>query len=349
MLNQQCYEWTVIGAGPAGIAAVGKLLDAQVPHQKIMWIDPQFLVGDFGSKWHDVSSNTKVHLFTQFLLNCQSFSYHEVADNFKLNTFSAEDTCELRYMTEPLQWITHHLRNKVESICDSAQKFIRKEDIWEINLTNKRIKTKKAIIATGSVPTGLNLTNIEEVSLESALNKKLLPHYCSAEDTIAVFGSSHSAIIVLENLLNLPIKKVINFYRTPLRYAVYKEEGILFDNTGLKGKAADWAKRNIDDLLHEKLQREYSSSENIKKHLPQCNKVIYATGFIRRDSILIEGLTDIPHNTQTGEITPGLFGLGIAFPEVKTDVFGNTEAQVGLWKFMDYLNRVLPSWLTTSY
>ncbi len=43
-----------------------------------------------------------------------------------------------------------------------------------------------------------------------------------------------------------------------------------------------------------------------------------------------------------GIIGPGLFGLGIAYPELKTDPSGNTESQVGLWKFIVYLNKVLP-------
>jgi hypothetical protein len=41
---------------------------------------------------------------------------------------------------------------------------------------------------------------------------------------------------------------------------------------------------------------------------------------------------------------PGLFGLGIAYPEVKTDPLGSVEYQVGLWKFMVYLNKVMPVW-----
>ena len=34
------YAWAVIGAGPAGIAAVGKLLDHGVADKDIVWIDP---------------------------------------------------------------------------------------------------------------------------------------------------------------------------------------------------------------------------------------------------------------------------------------------------------------------
>jgi cation diffusion facilitator CzcD-associated flavoprotein CzcO len=54
-------EWAVIGSGPAGIAAVGKLLDLGIAAQNIAWIDPAFTVGDLGKKWSKVSSNTKLY------------------------------------------------------------------------------------------------------------------------------------------------------------------------------------------------------------------------------------------------------------------------------------------------
>jgi len=54
------YAWTVIGAGPAGIAAVGRLLDQGIAPEKIAWVDPAFAGGDLGQRWRSVSSNTHV-------------------------------------------------------------------------------------------------------------------------------------------------------------------------------------------------------------------------------------------------------------------------------------------------
>ena len=42
---------------------------------------------------------------------------------------------------------------------------------------------------------------------------------------------------------------------------------------------------------------------------------------------------------------PGLFGFGIAFPESHTNPLGLTEHRVGLYKFMQYLDTVLPLWM----
>jgi hypothetical protein len=61
------YAWAVIGAGPAGIAAVGRLLDHGIAAEQIAWIDPGFAAGDLGPKWRPVSSNTIAETFLSFL------------------------------------------------------------------------------------------------------------------------------------------------------------------------------------------------------------------------------------------------------------------------------------------
>ena len=110
----------------------------------------------------------------------------------------------------------------------------------------------------------------------------------------------------------------------------------MFDDTGLKGKTAEWAKQNMDGKTVDKLQRVISTHEEIKTLLPQCDKVIYATGFKKREMI-VDGIPSLEHNNRNGIIAPGLFGLGIGFPEAKQDRLGTIEHRVGLWKFMEYL------------
>ena len=58
----------------------------------------------------------------------------------------------------------------------------------------------------------------------------------SHKDTVCVVGSSHSAILVLMNLLEMENgPQVLNLYRSPLKYAKFLPDGtIILDNTGLK-------------------------------------------------------------------------------------------------------------------
>ena len=113
--NKKIFQWAVIGAGPAGIATVGKLLDNGIPAEQILWCDPHFKVGDLGMYWSNVSSNTKVKLFTNFLYACSSFAYEFAAENFVLKELNPEDTCTLKYVVEPLQWVSDQLAKQVEA------------------------------------------------------------------------------------------------------------------------------------------------------------------------------------------------------------------------------------------
>lgn len=351
MKNYSSFQWVVIGAGPAGIAAIGQLLDKKISPEQIAWIDPEFNAGDFGSKWSKVSSNTSVKLFKRFYQYCASFNYQTVADQFKINQFDESDTCLLEYAAAPLKWITQSLRKKIFTFQKRAQHLELKNHYWHISLTdsNERnpetLLAKNVILAIGSEPKSLQFDHLNEIPLTTALNPEALNQACKDTDVVAVFGSSHSAIIILKSLLEQTnVRHVINFYQDPLRYAVYFDDWILFDDTGLKGHTAKWARKHLHGEIPARLTRKISNPENINEFLPQCNKAIYPIGFNRR-SIVVNGLSSLKYNEHNGIIAPGLFGLGIAFPEAAIDRFGTLEYRVGLWKFMDYLGRVLPLWL----
>lgn len=339
------YQWGVIGAGPAGIAAVGKLLDYGIPAKDIVWVDPQFTVGDFGTLWRNVPSNTKINLFLKFLHTAQSFNYKNCTQDFDINKADPDKTCHLRLMADPLQWVTNHLCEKVHAIKDIAEHLSLKHRKWNIKLKKSDIRAKNVILAIGAEPTSLSFPTLKIIPLQEAMDSKRIKNHLNPNDTIAVFGSSHSAILVLRNLVENNAKRIVNFYRSPLRYAVYLEDWILFDDTGLKGTTAEWARDYIDGQLPMNVERAYSNEENIEHLLPQCNKVVYAIGFERRLLPTIKDLGHLSYIEECGIIAPGLFGLGIAFPEAKWNPVGLLEYRVGLWKFMDYLQRVLPMWL----
>lgn len=58
----------------------------------------------------------------------------------------------------------------------------------------------------------------------------------SRDDRVCVIGSSHSAVLVLMNLLEMDDgPNVLNLYRSRFKYAKFLEDGtIILDNTGLK-------------------------------------------------------------------------------------------------------------------
>lgn len=344
-MNNKVYQWAVVGSGPAGIAAIGKLLDNSISPAHILWIAPEFKVGDLGMLWSHVSSNTKVNYFNRFLLDVASFNYQKVAANFSLSQLNPEDTCLLAEIVSPLLWVTNQLIQSVETHHAMVNHLSLSQRTWILNTDDISFKARNVILATGALPSNLNYPGVQLMPFDVAIDQQRLAACIDINKTYAVFGSSHSAIIIVRHLVELGAKKIINFYRSPCRYAIDMGDWILFDNTGLKGQTAAWARDYIDGTWPDNLERYNTSEPNISRFLPQCDEVIYAVGFEKRNNIIIGDYEEAKYNPHLGIIGPGLFGLGIAYPELKPDPFGNVESQVGLWKFMVYLNRVLPLWL----
>jgi cation diffusion facilitator CzcD-associated flavoprotein CzcO len=344
-MTSRVFKWAVIGAGPAGIAAVGKLIDLNIKPHDILWIDSCFNVGDLGTLWFNVSSNTTVSKFNEFLYAFLAFNYAAIANHFTLNTLAGHQTCLLKEIVEPLQWITNQLRSQVYSK-QTTIKTMKMDREWVLlSECQQLFLAKQVILATGSIPSTLDYPNVINLPFVTAIDKERLAHGIHCDHTYGVFGSSHSAFIIIRNLVELGAKKIINFYRSPHRYAINMGEWTLFDNTGLKGETATWVRNHIHDTLPPSLLRYNLLEHDLPPLLNLCNQVIYAIGFERRDSITIDGFNPRSYDDQTGVIAPNLYGLGIAYPELKADPFGLIEAQVGLWKFMRYLNHVMPAWI----
>lgn len=338
------YEWTVIGAGPAGIAAVGRLLDHGIAAERIAWVDPAFAAGDIGQKWRSVPSNTHVALFGEYFNGSKSFRFSE-APPMALRELEPHETCALGLVAEPLVWITEQLREQVDTVTATATTLQLQNRRWRIETDGRDIASENVILAVGADPKRLHHPGLEEIAVEAALDPEKLRGESLAGATVGVFGSSHSSMIVLPNLLRQPVERIINFYRSPLKYAVYLDDWILFDDTGLKGQAAAWARENIDGALPERLERCWVASPEFADKLAQCDRVVYTVGFERRRLPETPQWGRLDYNRTNGILAPGLFGLGIAFPQYARDPYGYGQFRVGLKKFMDYLDAVLPLWL----
>jgi cation diffusion facilitator CzcD-associated flavoprotein CzcO len=338
------HAWTVIGAGPAGIAAVGRLLDQGISPDRIAWVDPAFAAGDLGQKWRSVSSNTFAATFLSYLNSSPAFRFSE-APPMPLQEIDPWETCALGLVAEPLDWITQHLRHQVQLFQTTATALSLERRQWRIETEHQELASQNVVLAVGAVPKKLDYPNLDEIPVEVALDPEKLAEQPLEGATVAVFGSSHSSMIALPHLLRHPVAKVINFYRSPLKYAVYLDDWILFDETGLKGRAAEWARENIDGVYPERLERYRVSSPEFSEKLAECDRVVYTVGFERRKLPETRQWGELNYNQMNGIIAPGLFGLGIAFPEYAEDPYGYGQYRVGLKKFIDYLDSVLPLWM----
>ena len=205
--------------------------------------------------------------------------------------------------------------------------------------------------------------DLDECMLRSRI-PSLLPH--DRKSVVAVIGNSHSAVLCCKNLYETALSKkrdikIVNFARRPIKYAKYVDNGIIFDNTGLKGSTAEWAKEVLESDPDPEIIEKVDSSENqdlvFAEHLPRCTHIVYAIGYTRSPlpRICINGKeagAELEFDMQssgfhlgdgTGKV-PGLYGIGIAFPERTRDPEGHLEDAVGLAKFFKFAGRVKQLW-----
>lgn len=367
------YRATVIGAGPSGLACIGNLLDLLPPTSKILWIDPHFTAGRL-SAYPAVPSNTKVCLFTKYAEECESFGAERRSETFRKlrDEFEGQKGCKLRWAADLCKELSDQVKGydnvyTVKSIVSELE-YRKDSKVWIIKTnTGEVLQSNLVFLTTGSQPKSLDIAG-EAVYLDDALNPDILNQRICPSDTIAVYGSSHSAMLVLMNLLSIPRapKLIVNYYRHPSKFATFPDpiarpDLILHDNTGLKGDVAEWV-RSWDELGVEELTAKFSGKlkriqTTADKHeVVQVDKNIFAVGYERTPLPKIAYYTshidpidlDLDY-TPLGQLTfhsqpiDGLYGFGIAFPERVKDLDGEDEGAVGLWKFMRHIKKSLTS------
>jgi hypothetical protein len=316
--------WTVVGAGPAGLATVALLLDGGVDGRQIAWIDPHFSVGDFGTSWRHVLSNTPVSHFLKFYRHSQAFQAGIVNRPLFIERLPEHAPCILDMAAEPLRQISVHLQRQVHALSDSVRRLSKRGETWAVSLASGPVLTStNVVLAIGAEPKRLDIAGPVEIALATALQPTALAASVTTADHVAVFGDAQSARSVLRNLSHLNAARVFHFYHS--RHAV--ERHLPAEETAFATSLP-------------------ASPSHLIDIMPGCSKVIYAIGF-RRRLLHVDGLpSDFGYDHATGVIAPGLFGLGLAFPEVRPHEMGQAQYKVAaLWPTMKRLRRCLPLWM----
>lgn len=401
------YAAVVVGAGPAGVAVVGNLLELGLT--KIAWIDPAFDGGRVNSKYREVPSNTKISFFRSYATGVQPF--RNIVQTTKtpnafsvMNKMDQNDTCSLHYAADMIKDLTAGLL-KMKQVSPfrgevMSANFEDNKSKWTVRIhstdlsSNIEVSTPRLILCTGSSPktlasqspsaAGFSLSSsssssLTELNLDTVLKPSLLAEILPRNEaiTIAVIGGSHSAILAIMNLVDLaqtthPSLRLKWFTRNTLKYAEFMEGGwILYDNTGLKGQAAQFAREQLEDsqlpnsvagTFIEKIDTSDRAREEelYWSHLPECTHLVSAIGYernpipelSRNDQPIVARQHDLKWDSgfggfldAKGAVVPGLHGAGIAFPETVVDPRGNVEQAVGFFKFMKFLKRVTPTWI----
>lgn len=346
----QNIAWTVIGAGPAGITTIGFLLDNNVLAEDILWIDPTFTVGKLGT-YENVPGNSTVLQYKEYLTSCKLFAEHRSPAVDCLLGMPSTNTPELRYIITPLQEITELLKQKVHTLVDEVVSLQFKDNLWHVGTKNAHVQSECVVLAIGSHPKMPAIACIDNkcIPLDQALDKSTLAKYLEPNDTIAVIGSAHSALLITRYLTELNVKEIINFYKHPIVFPTPINGDLAYREAGIKGELVTWIKTVLEVNPPSNLKRIPYNPATIENDLAHCSKVIYACGFERNEFPEFNDTTSYAnYHPTTGLIAPRLFGVGIAFPERKVDPLGNVEYLVGVPYFWPYLKRIAPE-MVKSY
>ena len=382
----------VVGAGPAGLAVVSRILDTN-PSAKIFWFDPSFAGGRL-QKYSQVPSNTKVSLFLEYATSSPSLNHliqnslnsYPIADLKKLNQ---DKGCELVLAQKLCAFLINGIKQSYPDRVEFHSSWVQSINY---NSTNDRYNITSFTNAIDDFDSPPNLDNLESQStlvenlflctgaqpipelqskphkcngsiaklldLDVCLSPSILEKTVNENDTVVIVGSSHSAILCLKNLSELKSRpRIVNFYQSPLKYAVYMDGWILYDNTGLKQMAATWAKENLEEAENaakigiERIQVTAENEEQVyKSMMPTSSFICYAIGFKTRSlpKIVVDDVEcQVTYNNKNGNLKfngkemSSAKGFGIAFPESVTDRQGNVETNVGMWKFIRYIRELI--------
>ena len=334
------YDWAIIGAGPAGVTAIAVLLEHGVDGATIVWIDPEFNVGRMGKYYRNVPGNLQTKRLVTYANNCPLFKAYPSSSRELLYTFNQEAFQPLHIMVDPASEFTHYLQTLVDWKIDCITSLDLIHNEWNLTSINHYYKARKVILAIGSHPKRLHY-DLPEIPMDLAIDKETLASFVGPEDTIAIFGSMHSAFLIIKYLTELPIKKIINFYNS---YYFFGKPG----TAGLEGITASWVKNILENNPPSNLVRVLNTPENRNAYLSDCTKVIYAIGY-EQNTILVNGKTTLPFNEETGIIEQNLYGIGIAFAPTEILANGKRVALNGFNTYLNYAQELIPQWIKNNY
>jgi hypothetical protein len=146
-----------------------------------------------------------------------------------------------------------HRDSRVDIIVGKVKEVSKNRNLWDFarqgikqkELCFLRVHTR-SLTSEGLTLEAKHYPPLTVLDLGTCLKPSVLGSVVPAGSKVVAIGSSHPAVLVLKNLYELCNASIVNFSRAPLLYGIYKGGWILYDDTGLKGMAADRAREVLD-------------------------------------------------------------------------------------------------------
>lgn len=312
------YDILIIGGGITGLLAYSALKETN-----IAIIDPYFDGGDLIQKYGSVQSNTPLSK-TVNALKLLDPTYE-----YKNNDYPEDKTAPLYIHTQLVQ---EFVKPK-DCIQDFVESLSFENNIWSVKTKDNIYLTKVILLCQGSNPKILNC-GIPTIRLEDALNKDSLKRFIRSNDTVLVFGTSHSGTLVLQNLEDLKI--VTTAVHKNVKPFLFAKDG---EYDGIKEEAEFIAEKILKNEFSYVKLLHLQQVDQLIRVSKKATKAIYATGFESRN-IKITYNNEIKdsslYDKKTGVILgcEGVWGFGIAYPSSAPD---DIHVDVGIISFVEHI------------
>jgi cation diffusion facilitator CzcD-associated flavoprotein CzcO len=317
----------IVGCGATGLLLLYNLQKGGISPTQVIVIDPSFLGGDLALKWSSVTSNTR---WEQLL---QAVPYPGPLPE-KWLALKPETPCSLRHYINYLKEVTKSYLAACEIHSTVATTAVNEDNQWKITLKTKQtLQADVLLLATGSEPKHMDLP-YPVIPLPIALDENRLAETVLPGNHVLVFGTAHSATLIVRNLLNCKAK-VTNFYASPKPF-YFDKDG---EYDGLKQEAAEIAEK----ILKKELPVDLVSVQDmggILRHTKSVDAVIYAIGFEGRNPV---GLKDYDATTGVIQGVSKAWGFGIAYPNKAPD---GIHYDVSIPAFQGHIEKQMPNILS---
>lgn len=339
----------IIGAGVSGLLLVLLLAETSLELNTVTIVDPYFDGGDLMRKWSSVMSNTP---WSVTVTNIEKYLPSVKIPKWALELPSDKPT--------PVSTIVKLIRecakpvlekvNRVHGVVESAN-WNSSETMWNITVrkeqTTTTIQSKSLCFTYGSKPKELDIS-VPCIPLEVALDPKRLQLYVESHHKVIVFGTRHSGVYVLKNLINASVKSIIGVYNGSTHFT-WARDGA-YD--GIKLEAASIADDIVVNKYPELKLYPMSKFSTILREVRTVDWVVYAIGFEPCHNIKLS-IDDVPiiHNFEyelNGKLLhcPSAWGFGIAYPSQAPD---GIHWDVGVSSFLEHIHRQIPSIISIIY
>ena len=337
----------IIGAGASGILLSLLLQQFGLPTNDFCIIDPHFDGGDLQRKWPNIISNTPWSATTDAFRRC--------LPSLDLPKWSKELPPD---QPTPLRTIAKLLRDlfhaaKFQTVRGTVQRTIWKPEdgTWIVYVQSgtgiTEINATRILFAQGSIPKHYDMP-IPSIPLEVALDVDRIKTYVKPSDQVIVFGINHSGIVVLKNLVDSGVEKIVGVHKG-LKPFIWARDG---EYQGLKLDGATIADSIISGKYPSVRLVSYDNTPNLIRETRNATWVIYATGFQPDTTIRVsDESTDISHreydpNTGVLKNAPNAWGFGIAYPSQAPD---GIHYDVGIASFLEHFYKQIPSILPGAH